>query len=72
MDNNISWPQALVRVVVVIGLSTLLFSPVRCVMNRQDQIAKAISDGKDPIAVRCALSTDMGNDHACLIKAAKP
>ncbi|WP_054075002.1 MULTISPECIES: hypothetical protein [Comamonas] len=59
-------------VVTVCGWSLLAMvavSPVACTMNRHALIADAVKGGADPIAVRCAIESDMGQSAMCIAKA---
>ena len=47
-------------------------SPVACTMNRQHLVAEAIKNGADPIAAKCAIEGDSGDNMTkslCLAKA---
>lgn len=56
-------------VVGLILLAVVVGSPVACTMNRQALMAKAIQGGVDPIAVKCAMESDMGSNAMCIAKA---
>ncbi|WP_415798547.1 hypothetical protein [Comamonas aquatilis] len=50
-------------------LAAVVASPVACTMNRQALIIEAVKGGADPIAVRCAIESDMGQSAVCIAKA---
>lgn len=56
-------------VVGLILLALVVASPVACTMNRHALMAEAIRSGADPIAVKCAMESDMGSGGVCLAKA---
>jgi hypothetical protein len=57
-------------IVAILAGVTILISPVQCTMNRQELIAKAIKEGADPIAAKCAIESDTGSP-ICLVKASQ-
>lgn len=44
-------------------------SPVACTIHRNALMAEAIQSGVDPIAVKCAMESDMGPNAMCIAKA---
>ncbi|MDH1477484.1 hypothetical protein N5F13_23580 [Comamonas thiooxydans] len=59
-------------VATVLGWSLLamvVVSPVACTMNRHALMVEAIQSGVDPIAVKCAMESDMGSNAMCIAKA---
>lgn len=56
-------------VVGLILLAMVVASPVACTMNRHVLMAEAIRSGVDPIAVKCAMESDMGSNAMCIAKA---
>lgn len=52
--------------------AVFVLSPVACTMNRQHLVAEAIKNGADPIAAKCAIEGDSGDNRTssmCLAKA---
>lgn len=49
--------------------AAVLISPAACTANRHRLIAKAIGEGADPIAVKCALDSMNGSSPVCIAKA---
>lgn len=61
-----------VWVVAIAAVFSLLFSPVACTMNRHHLVAEAIKNGADPIAAKCAIEGNSGDNRTsslCLAKA---
>ena len=61
-----------VWIVAIAAVFALLCSPVVCTMNRQHLVAEAIKNGADPIAAKCAIEGDSGDNwisYLCLAKA---
>lgn len=56
-------------VVGLVLLAMVVVSPVACTMNRHALIADAVRGGADPIAVRCAIESDMERSAMCIAKA---
>ena len=61
--------DSVVTVVGLILLALVVASPVACTMNRHALMAEAIQSGVDPIAVKCAMESDMGSNAMCIAKA---
>lgn len=56
-----------VWILALLLLAALLASPVACTMNRQRLIAEAIKDGKDPIAVKCAIESTEDSSRSSVL-----
>ena len=53
-------------------VAALLASPVACTMHRQRLVAEAIKNGADPLAAKCAIEGDSGDNRTsamCMAKA---
>lgn len=50
-------------------LAMVVASPIACTINRDGLMAEAIQSGVDPIAVKCAMESDMGSNAMCIAKA---
>lgn len=61
--------DAVVNIAGFMLLAAVVASPVACTMNRHALIADAVRGGADPIAVRCAIESDMGQSAMCIAKA---
>lgn len=61
--------DAIVNIAGFVLLAACAVSPVACTMNRHALIADAVKGGADPIAVRCAIESDMGQSAMCIAKA---
>ena len=61
-----------VWIAAIAAVFALLCSPVTCTLNRQHLVAEAIKNGADPIAAKCAIEGDSGDNRTsslCLAKA---
>ena len=61
-----------VWIVAIAAVFALLCSPVVYTMNMQHLVAEAIKNGADPIAAKCAIEGDSGDNRIsslCLAKA---
>lgn len=61
-----------VWIVAMLLIAALLASPVACTMNRQSLVAEAIKNGADPLAAKCAIEGDSGDNRTsalCMAKA---
>lgn len=61
--------ETIVTLVGFVLLAGVVVSPVACTMNRQALIAEAVAKGGDPIAVKCAIESDLGSQPMCVAKA---
>ncbi|KGG90828.1 hypothetical protein P245_15290 [Comamonas thiooxydans] len=61
--------DAVVNIAGFMLLAAVVASPVACTMNRHALIIEAVKAGADPIAVRCAVESDMGQSAMCIAKA---
>lgn len=61
--------DATVNIAGFMLLTAVVTSPVACTMNRHALMAEAIRSGVDPIAVKCAMESDMGSNAMCIAKA---
>lgn len=65
----------IVWLVSILMLGTIICAPVGCTMRRQSLVAEAIKNGADPIAAKCAIEGDAGDNRTsamCMVKALEP
>lgn len=62
--------ELLVWAFAILCAALVLLSPVACTMARQQAVAKAIKNGADPIAAKCAIEGSTEHTPMCVAYAA--
>jgi hypothetical protein len=56
-------------IITAVVLIAIVWAPVSCVRSNDDNIAKAIAAGVDPVDARCAYKGDTGYSTTCAVRA---